>query len=68
MAFTSDCNKLVVVNEGIPGLIYFAPPRNGTQFFDPDPSVFIFTKNSGGFPREQQIGFQQFDSRFCIIQ
>ncbi|XP_033750421.1 mesenchyme-specific cell surface glycoprotein-like [Pecten maximus] len=50
MAFTSDCSKIVVANEGIPGVI------NG-QLVDPNGAVSIITRNDGGNPSVSEVLF-----------
>ncbi|KAK3098583.1 hypothetical protein FSP39_020936 [Pinctada imbricata] len=62
LAFTSNCQRLVVVNEGVPGLNGPADSASSV-FVDPDPSVFIIDKRNIGYPTSQQVGFIQFDAR-----
>ncbi|XP_021368598.1 mesenchyme-specific cell surface glycoprotein-like [Mizuhopecten yessoensis] len=50
MAFTSDCEKLVVANEGIPGVI-------NDVLVDPDGEVSIVTRDVGGLTTAKEIPF-----------
>ncbi|CAG2224927.1 unnamed protein product [Mytilus edulis] len=56
MAFTSDCSRLVVVNEGRPGLLH-------STFDDPRGSISVIIKNDQGFPPEINTNFDSFNDR-----
>ena len=57
MAFTPDCSRLVIVNEGKPGL----NPEG--VFVDPEGSFTILIRNDNGFPPEINVDFQNFNAR-----
>lgn len=56
MAFTSDCSRLVVVNEGRPALLH-------STFEDPRGSISVIIKNDQGFPPEINTNFDSFNDR-----
>lgn len=58
MAFTPDCSRLVVVNEGKPGIRV-----NTGRFYDPEGSISIIVRNDAGFPPEINLNFQSFNNR-----
>ncbi|XP_052101359.1 mesenchyme-specific cell surface glycoprotein-like [Mytilus californianus] len=56
MAFTSDCSRLIVANEGKPGLLH-------NTFEDPRGSISVIIKNDQGFPPEVNTNFDSFNDR-----
>ena len=64
MQFTSDCTRLVIANEGPPGL---DNPCNATdaKIIDPEGSLTIIVRNDQAlaFPVEINMDFTSFNSR-----
>ncbi|XP_060066488.1 mesenchyme-specific cell surface glycoprotein-like [Ylistrum balloti] len=54
MTFTNDCSKLLVANEGRPGVL------NGI-FTDPDGTVSIITASSGSSPSTRELSLSHFN-------
>ncbi|KAK3096541.1 hypothetical protein FSP39_001143 [Pinctada imbricata] len=58
MAFNNECTRLVIANEGPPGM-----DKDNTTFVDPEGSVTILMRNDNGFPIEVPMNFRQFNDR-----